>query len=221
MELTGFRDLVLRVTVGDPGATEELEVRLGPYLAGMVRRHAGPGYPDQSITDWVQEVWLRLLKKCRQFKGADQAASDQDVWNIFRRWVRTLVRRALGNIQRDHARHEPRAPQRKVALHVPRPDGSTSGDCPLEPAGSDPTPSRIVADKETLQRLSTALDQLPVADRELVRLHFLEGKTWQEIAAACNRTLAQVKHRYRQILGQLRSNLGWDNESGGPFGTAT
>jgi RNA polymerase sigma factor (sigma-70 family) len=207
MELDGLRDLVRKAQAGDPGATAEMESRLRPFVARCVRRRAGPAHPDQSVSDWAQDVWQRFLETFGQFRGADEAADDAEAWRKVRAWVAKIVRSVLANAQRHRARHEPQAPRRKIPIDAPGPDGSAGGGGPPDLPGKDPTPSKIVAEKERLRLLSAALERLPDADRELVRRYVFEKQSWKVIAGRLGRTVDQVKYRYRLILGRLKREL--------------
>lgn len=58
---------------------------------------------------------------------------------------------------------------------------------------------------EELAHLRQALDGLPKEDRDLVRLCFIEGLSYDEASAALGLTLPATRKRVQRIRGRLRS----------------
>ena len=54
------------------------------------------------------------------------------------------------------------------------------------------------------ERLHKALEELSEDQRETLRLYFLEGYTWGEIAARFGQSAGNVKHHYYRALDKLR-----------------
>src|SRR5690349_7077423 len=110
MQVNDFRNLVRRPQAGDPTATDQLFRAVLPHVeraAGNVGRLA----PGESVSDRVQNVCRRLLEKLGQFRGADEAADDEQALALFRGWVRLILRTVTVNNW--HANGEPRV---KVSL---------------------------------------------------------------------------------------------------------
>jgi RNA polymerase sigma-70 factor (ECF subfamily) len=210
-----FRDLVRRAQTGEAEATAALLALVRPYVEKAVRRRAGPSQPDQSVSEWTQEGWLRILKKLGTFRGAAEAKDDDTAFRQFLAWVRTTIRRLLANIQRGRRRHEPRPPQRRISIHSLAPDSSGERAILREPQGKGPTPSKDLLAREQeaitrdrILRLSKALDQLSEVDRQIVRRHFIDGLSWKKVAAEVGLTVDQVKHRWEKLRDSLRGLLG-------------
>lgn len=58
---------------------------------------------------------------------------------------------------------------------------------------------------EELAHLQEALDRLPKEDRDLVRLCFIEGLSYDEASAALGLTPPARRKRVQRIRGRLRS----------------
>lgn len=65
-----------------------------------------------------------------------------------------------------------------------------------EPAGSS-TPSRSAVLREQAEAMRTALSELPVEVREIVRLRVFEELTMPEVATRLGLTVAVARHRFR------------------------
>ena len=70
------------------------------------------------------------------------------------------------------------------------------------------TPSSEVAVVEARKAVQMALDSLPDARREVLRLYYIEGKSRQEVAEATHRTVSSVKSLLAHGLKQLEARLG-------------
>jgi RNA polymerase sigma factor (sigma-70 family) len=85
----------------------------------------------------------------------------------------------------------------------------------LRTAGADDDPARNVADEpldalvcnEQLERLSGALAELPLEQREIVMLHLHGRMTFQAIAGAMRISTNTAKSRYRYGMDKLRVTL--------------
>jgi len=74
---------------------------------------------------------------------------------------------------------------------------------------ADPTATTFVQSVE----LREALRRLPVAEREVVVLHYLEGYRCEEIARILDVPLGRVKHRLIEARARLRREWGADTLS--------
>jgi RNA polymerase sigma-70 factor (ECF subfamily) len=113
-----------------------------------------------------------------------------------RPWLRTVVR----NVAHRLGRRERRAEQRG--------EETSSG----EPVAS-PAADQIAQRLELQRRLTARVLALPPQAREVVLLHFYEGKTVAETAATLAIPLETARTRLRRALDELRAN--WNGELGG------
>jgi RNA polymerase sigma-70 factor (ECF subfamily) len=59
--------------------------------------------------------------------------------------------------------------------------------------------------------MASALQQLPVEQRQVIELNYFGGRTYQEIAAALNHPLGTVKTRARRGLQKLKRALAMES----------
>ncbi len=69
------------------------------------------------------------------------------------------------------------------------------------------TPEESLYIAERRERVSDALEQLPMEQRQALELAYFQGLTYSEIGAATGKTLGTVKTRLRLGLSKLRSLL--------------
>lgn len=77
---------------------------------------------------------------------------------------------------------------------------------PLPSSGPDPLEQLV--DRSQADEVRRALDRLPSADRELLRLCFYEGLTPGEIAAHLNEPAERIRKRKSRALERLRAAFG-------------
>jgi RNA polymerase sigma-70 factor, ECF subfamily len=146
--------------------------------------------------DLVQQTLLRAYPALNQLRTREPA--------VVAAWLRRILARTLA----DTARHYD-ADKRAVDL-----ERSLSADLDKSASGladwiaADQTsPSERAERNEDLLRLADALAELPDAQREVVVLKHLQGKTLAEIAEATGRTIPAVVGLLRRGLEKLRENM--------------
>lgn len=72
-------------------------------------------------------------------------------------------------------------------------------------AGHAPDASEVVVDKDERRRVHSALQTLPDAQQEALRLAYFEGRTHREIAEVLEVPLGTVKTRIRDATKKLRT----------------
>ncbi len=151
-------------------------------LASPLVRLARAMLRDEALAeDAVQEAFMLLAVKCHEVP-ADQR----------RGWlVRTVQYHAL-NLRRREQRQDRFQQQLKEQK-----DGYA-----VDSAHQDP-----LEKAEDLKRLRMALDQLPEAQRLVVRLRLAENKSFQQIAEQLKIPLGTVLSRMRLAVEKLRSML--------------
>lgn len=139
------------------------------------------GSPDEAA-DLVQRAFVQGYKKLHTCREPERVGA----W-LFR---------ILANLCKDHARG---ARRRVVAI------GALSGALR---AHADP--SADAADAEARGRIWRALDQLTPEQREAFVLKHVEGRSYEEIAAVMDLSVASLKmrvHRAREALRGLLEEL--------------
>ena len=137
----------------------------------------------------------RLAEEAVQqaFVQAWRAAANFEPERPLGPWLRSIVRRTAVDVWRRERRHENRSIDQVAQVDLPS----------VEP------PS--IADAEDVWAVRRAIDDLPPASRDVVRLAHVEHLTQPEIAARLGIPLGTVKSRthsaYRQLAAALSSTV--------------
>jgi RNA polymerase sigma-70 factor (ECF subfamily) len=179
------RDLLKRCLNHEPGAWNDFVDRFMGLVYHVIHHTAYlrsmPLRPED-VEDLAAEVLLQIVANdynvLRQFRGQSSLATYLTV--IARRiCVQELARRAAA---------------REVQ---PRADG-------LRTAESEPeAPPRAGVGLETLEEVAQLLKKLPSRERSVVRLYYLEGRTYEEIATELNvpiNSIGPILTRARQRM---------------------
>jgi RNA polymerase sigma-70 factor (ECF subfamily) len=201
--IEGFHDLIARARAGERTATDELLGLVRPWIEQAARNHCPPQSPNGSVSDLVQEAWLRAWQKLDQFQGtADEAQS----LAMFRAWLARIVARLGLNAARDAGAQQRTPPGKLVRLNGVRPADSSLPV--LDLSSSEPTPSANLREKEQASRVQDALARLAdPLDREIIRLRFFEGLSLRQVAHRLDCNHETVRQRYHAILGRLQQDL--------------
>jgi RNA polymerase sigma-70 factor (ECF subfamily) len=194
-------DLLRRLRAGEEAAFEELVAR---YHAAMVRV-AGLYVRDRAVVEEVvQETWLAALTGLERFQERSS--------------LKTWLFRILANRARTRAVREGRSvpfsalAAAEVEADDPAVDPDRFFDAEAErlprqwsapPGGWHRLPlDRLIA-RETVGQVAAAIDALPPAQREVIRLRDIEGWRPQEVSAA----LEITDGNQRVLLHRARSKV--------------
>ena len=185
MALTAVdRALVERCLKKEPGAWNDFVDRFLGLIYHTIHYTAhlrsNPVAPEE-VEDLAQEVLLQIVANdyavIRQFRGNSSLATYLSV--IARRiCVRELTRRA-------------------AAAHAARQKTATQSEPEIK------LPAAAQASLESLEEVHKLLRRLPGKEREVVRLFYLEGRTYEEISTELNipvNTIGPVLARARKKL---------------------
>lgn len=166
-------------------------------LARMQLRRAYQAKVDQS--DLVQQTLMQAVQALDQFRGESEGE--------LRAWLRQILARNLCHLDRDMHRDK-----RDVRRERSMEDRLAQSSLRLEGwlVADGPTPSQNVSAGERVLRLASALEKLPDAQRDAVRLHYLEGLKLSEIATRLDKTtgaIAGLLHRGMKALREELENL--------------
>jgi len=165
------------------------------HLDGRLRGKLDPA-------DLVQQTLLRAYPSVGQLRDRDPA--------VVAAWLRRILARTLADTVR-HYNADKRAVDLERSLSAEL-DKSASGLADWI-AADQSSPSERAERNEYLRRLADALTELPDAQREVVVLKHLQGKTLAEIAAATGRTIPAVVGLLRRGLGALREQMEKEDQS--------
>jgi RNA polymerase sigma-70 factor (ECF subfamily) len=142
----------------------------------------------------VQQTFLIAHRCFEQFRGD----SDPELTA----WLREILNQNVHEAVRRHIHAQQRTITQEMSLQAA---GTTS--LPYDPAGNDPTPSRLAARREVTSEMAVALDSLPDDQRQAVRLKHLDGWSVAEIAKTLGKTETAVAGLLRRGLVALRQRL--------------
>ena len=170
--------LVQRIRAGDHEACVEL---IRQFHAPIYRLLAHLCRDAHLAEDLAQETFLAAWAKISGFNVASSLNT----------WLHTIAYRKFIDA---HRRHE-----RTVTI-------SNDASVDRAPANNpDPYASALASDEN--RRLYCALDRLRPAERDVIVLHYLQGLTYEDLAAIVDEPTGTVKWRTRQALEHLRTAL--------------
>ena len=125
----------------------------------------------------------------------------------FEVWLKRIHRNQLINHMKHHER-QLRDVKREVPLFAKSEEGSVVQW--IQPAGNNQTPSVNVIRGEHALKLADAIEALPPAQAEAVRLKYLEQKSIPEIAMEMEKSTAAIAGALRRGMESLRERLAGD-----------
>jgi RNA polymerase sigma-70 factor (ECF subfamily) len=158
---------------------EDLARRHSAALSSYFRRRVKPA---SDVPDLVQDVFLRLSQL------EDVTAVAKPDHYLFA---------TASNALKDRAR---RAETRRVAAHVPFEES--------EHGGSDFAPDRVLAGKETLERVKKALLDLPERTRDIFVLRAFEEQRMAVIAQSLGISRRAAEKHYVRAMKHLTEVIG-------------
>lgn len=182
------------IDVSDPAIVAKYE----PYLRMLARTQMRKAYQAKiGASDMVQQAMLQAVQGLDGFRGATEAE--------FRGWLRQILARHLCHLDRDLHRDKrdirrEQSMEQKLAQSSMRLEGLLAGD--------GPTPSQNVAFGENVLQVADAVERLPDAQRDAVRLHYLDGLKLSEVAAKMDKSTGAVAGLLHRGMKTLRAQLG-------------
>ncbi|TWU55763.1 sigma-70 family RNA polymerase sigma factor [Rubripirellula reticaptiva] len=182
------------IDVSDPAIIAKYE----PYLRMLARTNARKAYQAKvGASDMVQQVMMQAVQGLGGFRGGTEAE--------FRGWLRQILAHHLCHLDRDMHRDKrdvrrEQSMEQKLAQSSLRLEGLLAGD--------SPTPSQNVMIGEHILKLSDAVERLPVAQAEAIRLHYLEGMKLSEVAELMDKTTGAIAGLMHRGMKTLREQLG-------------
>jgi RNA polymerase sigma-70 factor (ECF subfamily) len=168
--------LMLRVKEGDHEAFRALIERHQRSVINVIYRAIGDAWEAE---DLAQRVFIQIYRSARRYQPTAK----------FTTWMFTITHNTILNERRRRARH---AAESLEAM---------TGGAQLPARDQDP--SREVSERELQERITSAIEALPEAQRTAVILCRFEGLAYEEIAVVLGCSVSAVKsllHRARQTL---------------------
>lgn len=185
------QQLVALAQNGDESALNQLCQAYGERVRRIIRLRLDQKLrPKLDSVDIVQDALVLALRGLKGFTYRNEGD--------FLRWLCTIAENRLRNIV-DEFRAEKRDIQREILFR--REDGSTEGGA-FDPVGTT-TPSAVLCNREALDRLEQALDELKPEYREVVILKKIEGLSHAEIGARLGKDEGAVRMLLARALAAL------------------
>jgi len=186
-------DLIRRAHAGDQDALGQLLAGQRDQLIRQAEQSLDPRVKARiDASDVVQQTCLSAFQQFGEFYGRDPAQ--------FAAWLRQIHDRNIQNAVRHH-----QANMRAAGRDEPF-------DCCELGTSGQTTPSQHAIQREDAARLDDALSHLPVGQRTVLRLRYLEGCTLDEVAEQLGLTRDAVVWQMQQGMKHVRTLL---NESAG------
>jgi RNA polymerase sigma factor (sigma-70 family) len=186
-----FEAFIGRIRRGDASAAEEFVQKFEPIVrrAAHFKLNDGAVRRQMDSLDVCQSVMAGFFT--RVALGELELREPGDLVKL------------LGTMARNRVFHHLKK-QRAKRRDVRRNQSNDDQAMPL--AGSDPTPSMIVADRELLERARGILspEERRIADERA------EGKSWEEIAAGLHQKPDAVRVRLSRALDRVCAQLGFE-----------
>ncbi len=147
--------------------------------------------PKAAASDLVQESMLEAQRDFNHFRGATEAE--------FRAWLKRILLNNLLNAYRLW-----QTKKRQLGREVPLGRLDLGDDCQ---GRADPTPSKIVANREQRQRLEDALGRLSPQYRQAILLRHRDGHGFEEIGRRLKRSSDAARMLWYRAFKQLGVEL--------------
>lgn len=187
---TSFQQLLRRARAGDEEARGRLLERFRGYLRVLALRQLDMRVQRRmDASDLVQQTFLSAHRNFSHFAGSTEESLVA--------WLRKIHARNVQDVLRDHLGAEKRSVNRE----------EYEGESPhaeLLQQTSTIRPSQRVLLNEEAARLAEFLEQLPDAQREVIRLRYLEGLALNEIAEQMDRSREAIAGLLKRGLRRLR-----------------
>jgi RNA polymerase sigma-70 factor (ECF subfamily) len=166
-------------SVQNPGSTDPLLAALNDFETRLLKYAFSICRDEELAQDAVQDTFLRLAKEYRRLDLRELG-----------RWLFTVCRNRSVDLTR--------AGRRIVALNP-----ATYAEAPDEMPGPDAAAQL----RDETELMLSAVDGLPEAQREVVRLRYFGGLAYEEIARATQQTTGTVGWLLHEALKNLRHKL--------------
>ncbi len=175
----------------------EIIAKYEPYLRMLSRTKMRRAYQAKmGASDLVQQAMMQAVQAFEQFRGETEEE--------LMAWLRQILVRHLCHVDRDLHRDK-RDIRREHSMEQQLAASSMRIQNLL--AGDGPTPRQNIMLGEHILRLSEAIDRLPEAQGEAIRLHYIEGLKLSEVAEQIGKTSGAVAGLMHRGMKTLRSQL--------------
>lgn len=146
-------------------------------------------------SDIVQQTFMEAQQDFSRFSGTSEAE--------LLAWLRRMLLNNIANFRRTYVQTAKRSAKKEVPL--------ASGDSKAQErswlADGMPTPSREMMVEEQEDALYSALDRLPEDYSQVLRLRYIEGLPFEEVAQRMNRTANAVRKLWARAIEKLQEEM--------------
>ncbi len=208
-ESQSLHDLIRAIGSGDPSAFETIYITMREPLCNHVLMRYGSILGEQDAEDVIQNVFLKIPREARSYKGLHNEASA-------RGWLYAIVRSEAMKMVKAKKRV-------RVSL-----DGRSEEDCDSGKGAASHEDDALLhdynweagnsvenrAERAGLLKQVFSIPQLSLEDRDLLRLRYAYGYTFDELGQHIGRTKPRAKQKHDGILEKIRKALGIDSSDG-------
>jgi RNA polymerase sigma-70 factor (ECF subfamily) len=173
-------ELISRCQQGDQEALKDIFDKYHKKVYGIAYGVLGQ---REDALDAMQEVFIKLLRSIRNFKGKSK--------------FYTYLYRMTTNTAIDLARKRKRFPISSL----------DQGESFQLPDGIEKRPDRILLDKELEGRVKSAMRKLPMDQRTAIVLREVEGLTYEEMAETMGCSIGTIMSRLHYGRKKIRELL--------------
>ncbi len=177
------REHVRRCAEGDQDSTGQL---YDAYVARLYRYCLARVGNETDAEDLAEEIFIKALRAVGGFEWRDLGSSDR---SPFGAW---LFRIAHNHVASHHRRAAVRGPMFEVPEWIP---------------DEDRGPAELAETQLTIEEVFALVEQLPNAQREVIRLRFGAGLNVAETAEALDKRQSNVKVLQHKGVKRLRELL--------------
>lgn len=193
------REWVAKAIAGDHVSLEQLLLKYYPELSGRLKaKLPGDLRSAISVDDVLQETFIHAFRDIGRF----QPEADHS----FAAWLRAVADHRLQDAIKTERRKKRGGWHHRVEK-ADDPDASSLIDFVEMLSAGSSTPSRYLARREAIQAVQVAIAGLPEDYRQAVQLHFLDGKSLEEVAVALDRTPGAVRGLLDRAKKKMRAAL--------------
>ncbi|HSK24723.1 MAG TPA: RNA polymerase sporulation sigma factor SigH [Egicoccus sp.] len=195
---TGLADeaLVDRARGGDELAANELLLRYRGFARARVRNYFLVGGDREDV---VQEAMIGLFKAIRDY--------DPGSGTSFRSFAELCITRQVLSAIRSATRHKHGPLNSSISLDRPHSAGSPRTVAEILPAGDEHDPLTVLVAADDRQRLRAALDDVLSGLESEVLALYLDGCSYEEIAAQVGRHAKAVDNALQRVKRKLEDRV--------------
>ena len=182
-----FSVLLAAVGEKDKAAFEELFKHFSPLIRSFSQASQHEGWFPGLHEDLVQEVMIKIWQKANKFDPNKASATT---------WIYTVAR----NCRIDMLR------RKSNTQHLPLENEDYWQET------DENTPSTLLQQKRSEDRLHAAMERLPSEQKEILRKVYIEGKSHSETSQELGVPLGTVKSRVRLALQKMQIFVPFDRQ---------